>query len=186
MSYSIITKKIAISKNLLFPLTGVTKTKKEASFYPERCFLYCEDFCSIDDMELGVFYRTGNILFEKFEQNYIIKASPKREMEVEGGNLYVFDLSQYSEDIYWFLEGKYSRFSNITKQKIQYFHGDSTIESGKMPMKGHDFKIILYPEYYFEEAAKEIGVPLEYLKHSGELLSKFNIEYETFRREVVL
>jgi hypothetical protein len=180
MSYSVVTKKIKKSKNLLFPLLGITKSKKEATFEPVNTYLHWEDICGIDCLELAALYDCSNSLFSTFEDNHILPKNPLGVHDFQGFRMYIFDLSQYHEDVNNFIQGKYSKFSDKSKAKIMFYHGDSAMDRSKMPMLGHDFKIIFYPNHYFKAASQELGVPISYLVEVGELLSVYDKEEETF------
>lgn len=180
MSYSVITSKIKKSKNFLFPLLSITKIKRDASFEPVNTYLWWEGTCGIDCLELAVLYDCSNPLFENFEQNYIVQKNPLGMHEMQGFKMYVFDMSSYFQEVDCFLQGRYSLYPDKSKAKIRYYHGDSEINKSAMPMLGHDFKIAFYPEYYFESASKELGVPLQYIKGVGELLSIYDKKDETF------
>lgn len=182
----IITHKVKKSKNLLFPLLDITRTSREATFLPENTYLWWENVCGIDCGEFLVHYKTNNVLFEKFEEKYLLPKNPISIHKVDEGSLYVFDLSKSMDAVDLFLEGKYSKFDEKIKAKIRYFWGDSEIIKSSMPMKKHHFKIILHPEYYFEEAAKELGVPLEYLKQVGELMNKPDKKEETWEQKTIM
>lgn len=182
MSYSVITTPVKKAKNLLLPLVGITKTHKELKKFQADVFLQWEGMiCGIGCLELLVYFREESELFTAFEQTILSNSKLTACYDIkEGGRAYLFDISEHYKTVMKFMEGKYSEFDNKIKDKIRWYWSDSPVQGSKMPQLGHPFKIILYPEYYYESAADELGVSVELLKEGGELMSKVDIEDETF------
>lgn len=181
MSYSLIYKKINISKNLIYPLLGITPNRNSSLFFPKKTFLWWEGVVNIEFGEILVYFKEFSPSFVSFEEKYLLPAFPLARWVFPDNNyIYIFDTLPYMNDITHILEGKYSKISEESKQKIRNFWGDSDFTVAQMPLKGHDFKIILYPQYYFSSASEELNVPLQYISKNGELLYKINKEEETF------
>jgi hypothetical protein len=95
----------------------------------------------------------------------------------DGNGIYVFDFEAYRQDWEYFLEGKYSKFSEIFKKKIFAFFKS---HSGNFA----HLDSYLNPEKHFERYAELLAVDVEVLKEVGELCDKPAFDKETFTMDV--
>ncbi len=169
------------SLNYLFPLLG---QEKEDAFRPTNTYLWWSGKESIETLDLIVHYEDKErSLFDLFEKKVLMK-SPYLDTcyTVEGGRVYIFSMAAFSDTVSKFLHGKYSQFEEKVKKRILSYHG-ATID--KVPRPNRPFHTALYPELYWEQAAREIKYPVEDLKQVGELCSLYEKEKETFDINII-
>jgi hypothetical protein len=180
------------STAFLLPLTGIKKTRD----FEIRSYLYWNDY-SIGNFELAVKVEYGHKFqeFLEFMHEGVFKNrnSLIREVfEYEGFSVFIFDISDWAEDVAVFMEGKYSKLSKPAKVKIQKYNSD---DNNNMP-------ISIYCCLFPDEPHEMLGnmTPLEYaVQHyiteykpnkadyesaeiwqkSGELCSIFDMKEET-------
>jgi hypothetical protein len=157
MKNVVLTRGVSLSKSFLLPLTNIGRSVKCDSY------LYWEDR-GIDNYELVVVVRDGYI-----DKNPLL-------LECYD-NIYIFDLSQEIHTVDLFLEGRYSKFPEYIKKKIIAFHGEIR-DKTKAP-KGAEFLTALYPQYYYEGAAQDLGMTLDELR-GCELCELPDREIETY------
>lgn len=169
------------SFNYLYPLLGMSR---DLLFRPAGSYLRWNGGDSIENYKLVVTYEEEDpLLFEPFEKKHIFK-NPYFEScySVEGGKVYVFDLSSFKETVKKFRQGKYSDFSESVKKKILIYHEAST---DKIPRPGRLVHMSLYPELYFEEVGAELGTKAEYLQEVGELIDPPNDSRESLSIKII-
>ena len=88
----------------------------------------------------------------------------------------MFDLSLFKKDILKFKEGKYSEFTEKTKEIIVLFFGEKgTIE----------INTLLWPDYYYDEYSKMLDVDINVLMSVKELCDKPNFIKEDLKKDFV-
>ena len=86
--------------------------------------------------------------------------------------IYRFDLKKYKEDIFQFMNGKYSAFSEDTKTIIvEYYSANKYTKEYILSY--------FYPERYFEKYAFLLNVEVALLKDVGELCNPYDPLQET-------
>jgi hypothetical protein len=95
--------------------------------------------------------------------------------ELEDEMAYTFDMSKFSGDWTNFLRGRYSLFTQASKEKIINFRWSSLGKRGQKQLHSY-----LYPERYMKEYAEQLGVPVEELLEVKELCSKPNLTLENY------
>ncbi len=168
------------SSSFLYPLTGVLRNKK----YDPKTYLYWMEE-NIEDFKLIVLYEVdiNDENFKSYEAKFII--NNERIVNcyiVEEGIVYIFDLcSTWANDVAWFLEGKYSKFSEGAKRMIKrYFN---IINNEVKP--GKPISVSLEPQRFWQQVAKELDVSLEDLQDTYELTPPFSKEKETFHGKII-
>lgn len=174
------------SEHLLLPLIDLSNTYQGLLVKPDKVFCYWENVCGIDCLEIGVYFKENKTNFwEGFEKGILSNRNLMSYYKVEEGNAYLFTVDKYYEDVDKFLKGQYSKFDGKTKMKIRNYWSNSAFKDNFECPKGDYYKIIFYPERYFEKAAEELGTNVRYLMKSGELMSKPNIEDETVNYKII-
>lgn len=181
------------SKWLLLPLVGLERV---STVSVTNTYLYWKDNVdNLDDMNnvsLLVYYEpTTPHLFEIFEKNVLMKLPNVTScFKTEKGYVYVIDMLEWADDIVLFLEGKYSQFSQKAKDEICSYYNLDVNRRRPFPIK--TVHMALFPEYYYESCAKELGytnsngaVNVAYLQECVELWSKPDVERETFDQKIV-
>jgi hypothetical protein len=161
------------SRSFLYPVLGIKRT----SFYtPSGTFVSIEDYISSSERKLiCTFQDDFTEGFKQFETQMLIGNPLYFDMiNGKGYNIYLFDFQHFDEDWDNFLQGKYSKLSNVMKRAIREFYGESSSE----------YKYIesyLLPEKYFDLYAKLLDVPVKVLKETGELCDPYNPDKETLK-----
>lgn len=93
-------------------------------------------------------------------------------------DIIVFDLSYFKHDIKMFREGKYSKFSRLTKDIILDFFGDIGTISKYM-------ESYLFPEKYYDVYSDILNVPISLLAETIELCDKPDLDKEDFKKQVL-
>lgn len=165
MIHSAYSKYFQKSRSFLYPLLGFTKKIHPGplctylgygTINPEHRKLICLFECD------------PSPAFQKFQEDKLM-ASPLYENHklVEGYLVYVFDLSNYQKDWDLFLEGKYSKLSEYTKQAIKNYYGSDSYE--------YQFiDTYLYPDKYFELYSNLLDIEESTLKSVGELCDQYD------------
>lgn len=184
MNY-IITDKFQKSLKILFPLLGIPKN---STFQPFNSYLwweYVEE--NIETFYLIVYYKHNNsLIYKAFEDKYIFENEYISNCyNVEDGSIYIFDITVFYDTVEKFLNGRYSKFEEKAKTIIRRYWGDTNWGIDEI-MKGRSYHIMFYPEKYYELAAEELGVNIEYLRRIGELCSKFDRNDETLMNIIPL
>lgn len=161
----------------MYPVLDI---KRGSSVTPIEVFSSWEGFYKLEDAKLICLYHLrSDKEFGIFEKNKLFGNPLFHDFKHVEGNkgVYVFDFSQYKHDWNHFVQGKYSKLSYGTKNKIKNFTGvnDSSfayVES------------FLHPEKYYGIYADLVGETVETLKSVGELCDPPNLEKETLKIEV--
>lgn len=128
--------------------------------HPATCALVCE------------YAKFDSSAFEK----HIMKLRDHElyfdELETDDYIYIVFSFASMERNFLHFLDGRYSRFSEDFKQKILDFfsQGDSVTEY---------IESYLYPEIYYDEYSKILGVSEKALQQATELCDKPDLKKET-------
>lgn len=174
------TKYFQKSFHLLLPFTGIPK---EGAFKPKNTYLYSLDI-NIEDINncylIVVYEKVEGPLYKIYEQNVIMKSNNLTSCyETEDYNIYIFNIIEWAEEVYFFLRGEYSKFSDKSKLKIIQWAGGSQLTKRKL--EGFTVHIALFPEYYHDDIAKQLGYKDDsYLKQVWEMWSKPDVFKETF------
>lgn len=167
---SIYTKYFQKSKVFLYPLLGI---KRGSKLVPSQTFLAWNDRYKFGDMKLVCLYNSVSV--ECFEHEYNMLQNHNRLSEVisidDENKLLVFDFDDLKDDWSHFVNGKYSRIYDLTKEKVLNFFENNT--ANYLYVKSY-----LYPEKYFNDYAKCLGVDVGFLKNVGELCNKPDLEKE--------
>lgn len=160
------------SKVFIYPLLQI---RKGVRFVPIETYISWDNKYTIKDYMFICLYKIDSkkeSAFRKFEKDIILSNRYFHEYyKHEDYHIYVFDLSKYKHDWSVFIEGKYSKFSDNAKQIITDFFGkDGTISEY--------VESYIYPSYYHEDYAEDLGVTLQELKDIHELCSKPEFEKE--------
>lgn len=171
------------SKVFLYPLLEI---KKGIRFVPIQTYMSWNDIYKKDMNKFLCLYsidKKDEITKKQFEVFYKIHLKEHKLFEahhmVDGLDLFIFDFSIYKNDFKKFKEGKYSQFSNYTKDIIIDFFGKTGTIAEYM-------ESYLYPEYYYDIYAEILNVSVKELEEVVELCDKPDIEKEEFQKELVM
>lgn len=192
-----VTEYIQKSKTMLFPI--VSKEKQPGLI---TCYLFSEEFDeNIYDYYLIAEMSKGSIL------NGHLEKCLYTTYETEDGNdLYIFDISDVSEDVDRFLLGDYSDYSKESKANMLKYYswtrmvgGNKVIFSVKeikdnLPKTNLHIYVFLYPSDFKQELAEELVKnyklydnmedALRVLKQMKELCPKFDEKRETLTKKL--
>ena len=165
------------SKIFLYPLLEIRKGEQ---FVPIDTFVCWDNLYTENDYRYICIYNSRKDLkFINFE-NKVLKSHRLFEFSTsidKDTQLYVFDLSEYKNDIDMFIKGAYSNFSIKSKNKIlQYFGTIGRISSY--------IKSYLNPEEYHEVYAKELAVDIKLIKEVHEICTPPNLNKETYKGKI--
>lgn len=166
------------SKAFLYPILGFSRSEL---FRPVGTYLMFHHH-TILTYELIVYYehQKGDPLFENFQDNRVANHPRLRACYwTDNGTIYVFDISDFAEDIVSFLSGQYSSLSKQIKGIILKYLGDN-IEP-MTPRPNRQMHAVLFPDQYRELVAKSLGVPKENLT---ELAPIYDLDKETLNIEI--
>lgn len=153
----------------LYPLLKIPK-----KIIPIVTYLYWNDY-STQDLVLICRYKPFNTDQErKFEVEHLI-SSPfyKDYYKLEDGTVvYIFSLQTIPSVVELFIQGKYSRFPTLFKERVLDFYKPETRTRSYM-------KTYLYPEYYYSLYSKFLNVSKDLLKEIGELVDPPDLTKET-------
>lgn len=147
----------------LVPLLGRTKKQLRFDSY------FVNGFLSEDKQYLHLLYRfTGTSVYKSFEQFMITDPLCVTHIECDPYHVvYVFRIpKEYKDDIEYFIEGKYSKFSKGLRQRITKFYGTETSNLMKIISKDKTLKL---------QMEKDLGISLP---KDAELASRPNLKYE--------
>ncbi len=165
------------SKIFLYPLLGI---KRGTSVIPEETYISWNGKCSPEDVKLVCLYKTRkDDEYKNFESNVLLKHSRLYDyVKVNDKNsVFIFDFSDYKENLQMFIDGKFSKFDNKIKNKILDFFEKN---SGNY-VYVHSF---LYPNKWYDRYAELLGVEPNLLKEVGELCTKTDIDKESLLIQV--
>lgn len=159
------------SKVFLYPLLGI---EKGVDFVPVETYLSWEgNFSTKDKKFICLYDQKPNKAWAKFENDYLFSNILFFDyMPLENNvHVYIFDLSSYASDYNSLVQGKYSNLTESTKDTIMNFFG----EKGAIARYVEEY---LYPDYYFDQYAEELGVSKSQLEEVGELCSRPDLDKE--------
>lgn len=166
------------SRIFLYP---VLEIKRGSSVTPVNTFIawkghyevtdakLCTLYHLRDDQEFRVFEKQkllGNELYHDFKQ-----------VDTSQG-VYIFDFSQQVDDWNAFIEGRYSKISEIHKKRVLDFIGANSANFAYV-------ESFLYPEKYFKMYSELMAVNERHLRGVGELCSKPDFDSETLEMSVI-
>ena len=167
------------SKVFLYPLLGL---KKGVKFVPVQTYISWNGYYTKDMGKFLCLYAVdvNDPDFKKFEELHLKshKNFDEYHMIDEQNHLYVFDLSRFKTDVNKFKKGKYSKFTKKTKETICDFFG----ERGTIADYVESY---VYPDYYWDDYAKILGVDIETLIKVGELCDKPDLKKEDLKKDFV-
>tara|TARA_R100000700_G_C3128425_1_gene114574 strand:+ start:140 stop:730 length:591 start_codon:yes stop_codon:yes gene_type:complete len=159
------------SKVFLYPLLQI---KKGVDFVPIETFLSWADNFTVKDKKFICLYeQKKSKAWSKFENEFLFSNILFFDYVLLDTDihLYVFDMSGFASDYINIVRGRYSNLSESTKDTIMNFFG----EKGSIARYVEEY---LYPDYYMDQYAEELGVPISQLEAVGELCSKPDLEKE--------
>ena len=173
---SIYKKYFQKSKVFLYPLLGI---KRGSAVVPKETYVAWEGRCTSEDMKLVCVYDFRNDTeYKKFEKYTLLGHNRLSDyVIIKSEVIFTFDLSDLNDDWFYFINGKYSKLSSKTKEKILNFFDRYSGNYAYM----HSY---LVPERYFNNYAELLDVETDILKEVGELCNKPDLDKETLILEV--
>ena len=169
---SIYSKYFQKSKVFLYPLLEI---KRGSKVIPSETYIAWNDQIKAEDMKLVCLYHPSkNDDYLDYEKNVLLKHNRLHDVKVIDSNnkLFIFDFCDIKSDWKNFINGKYSKISESSKNIILEFFEKNG--ANYIYMKSY-----LLPEKYFEDYAKILLVDKTMLEMVGELCGKPDIEKET-------
>ena len=165
------------SKVFLYPLLDI---RKGVRFVPSQTYISWNDIYITEDNKFLCLYTVDKdnkeafVLFSEFKLENLSLFEQKYDID-DYNFLYVFDLTSLitKRDLKKFKEGKYSKFSKKTKEKIIKFFGEKGLIAEYV-------ESYLYPEYYWNDYSKLLNVKEKELQEVGELIDKPDLQKEDF------
>ena len=160
------------SKVFLYPLL---KIKKGVDFVPVETFLSWNGQYTIKDKKFICLYNQKTTKeWSEFENFYLLQNILFYDYVQLDKNmhLYIFDLSSFASDYNNLCKGKYSEFTELTKDIIIKFFG-------KKGAIAQYIKEYLYPNGYHEKYAEDLGVSIDTLQQVHELCDAPDYKKET-------
>lgn len=179
------TKYFQKSYHLLLPFTGIPR---EGTFKPSNSYLYSVDE-QIDDINscylIVTYKKTDNPLYKQYEKNVLLTCDNLVSCYISNQDyIYIFNIVEWADEIHSFLQGKYSNFSDKAKLVILKWAGGSQLTKRKI--EGFTVHVALFPEYYHDDIAKELGYKnSDYIKECWEMWSKPDFHAETYTEYVL-
>ena len=171
------------SKVFLYPLLGI---RKGIRFVPIQTYISWNDIYPKDMNKFLCLYKinkedeVAKKQFEIFCQMHLKDHELFEAHHIlDDMDMFIFDFSVYQKDVKKFLKGQYSKFSSYTKDTILTFFG-------KIGTISEYVESYLYPEYFYDEYAEILKIPVKDLKEVGELCDKPDMQKEEFQKELVL
>jgi hypothetical protein len=165
------------SKVFLYPLL---KIKKGVRYVPIETYISWDEVYGNDQNKFICMYSAkDDENYKRFEKVYLTshKLFEEYYKPDEDTHLYIYDYSKFKHDLDMFKEGKYSKFTVKTKQKISDFFGDvGTIADY--------IQSYIHPESFHELYAEHLGVTLETIEQVYELCSKPDLDKENLKINV--
>jgi hypothetical protein len=157
----------------LYPLLGISPSEK---IKPESSHIAMDNYIFKEDMKLICIYNTSTLNFVDFSKK-VLKSKKNYVEEIKIDDIfsaYIFDYSMHKSTWYAFLNAKYSQFEDNSKKTIlNYFNNN---KANVLYITSY-----LYPEKYFQDYARILGVDVQFLKEVGELCSKPDFEIEQLK-----
>lgn len=174
------TKYFQKSKVFLYPMLGL---EKGADFVPAETYVCWKDVYTPADYKYICIYeeeRTPD--FIKFEYN-VLRENKYFENRfinnADGRHIFIFNYIDFKYDYDMFIDGRYSAFSQETKNRIlKYFRNIGKISE--------NIKSFLFPDKYHKVYAKAFKVKEELIKEVHEVCSKPNMQKETLLEKIPL
>lgn len=168
------------SRVFLYPILGIAR----GSFDPMSTFISWEGQVSLGDMKLLCRYHNRqDVEFQMFEERRLLGNTFFEDcVELEDGTLvYTFDMSDFSEDWFNFIAGKYSQLSGDVKKHIRDHYQVNSPNYAFI----HTY---LYPEDYYDLYAGFLSTTeedkesiKECIIKTGELCDKPNFQKEELK-----
>ena len=159
----------------LYPLLKIPKT-----IIPIGTYLEWDGRFNIDEnIFICRFKKFKTQAEQKVEINSLIKHPLYLDYyELEDDTIaYVFTFETFKDVVNLFLKGKYSKFSEATKNKIISFYRPETHTRSIM-------KSYLYPEFFYEIYSDLLNVNIALLEEVSELIDKPDNDKETLKLKV--
>jgi len=175
--HALYTKYFQKSKVFIYPLLGI---KKGSSVVPKDTYISWGSFYKPEDKKLICLYnKRTDQEYLTFEKSVLLKHNRLSDyIESEDGSaLFIFDFSDLAEDWDHFINGRYSRLSNKTKETVLAFFNKTN--GNYIYMYSY-----MYPEKFFARYAELLDVEESFLKSVGELCNKPDFEKEMLMIEV--
>tara|TARA_R110000744_G_scaffold371530_1_gene482578 strand:+ start:5508 stop:6062 length:555 start_codon:yes stop_codon:yes gene_type:complete len=167
------------SKVFIYPLLGI---KKGVRFVPVQTYVSWNGYYTKDMNKFLCLYSIdkNNSEFKSFQDFHLKSHESFEEYHIidDFNHLFVFDLSLFKKDILKFKEGKYSEFTEKTKEIISLFFG----EKGTIAEYVESY---LWPDYYYDEYSKMLDVDINVLMSVKELCDKPNFIKEDLKKDFV-
>jgi|TARA_R100000084_G_scaffold109439_1_gene76827 hypothetical protein len=165
------------SKVFLYPLLGI---KKGEEFVPVETYISWDGLYTENDYKYIVVYNCDKDLKFKLFEDRVLKSHKLLEFATEiekDRHIYVFDYSKFNHDFDMFINGRYSKFSTPTKNKVLKYFGSV----GKISEYIESF---LNPLKYHEVYAEAFEISIETIKEVHEICSKPDLEKETLHEKI--
>ena len=168
---SIYRKYFQKSKIFLYPLLDI---KRGTVIIPTDTYISWNTGYSPEDMKLICTYHTkDDNEYLIFEKNILLKHTRLHDyIKVDNAtSVFTFDFSDLKNDWEYFIDGKYSKMSSATKNKIlNYF---DRVSANYVYVESY-----LFPKPHFKTYADLLDVSIELIETVGELCSKPDFEKE--------
>jgi hypothetical protein len=165
------------SRLFIYPLLDI---RKGSEAVPIESYISWTGLYAPEDMKyVCVYHLRDDDVFRRFEKNKLTsnKLFHSYYETVDDEGVYVFDMTEYTQDWDKFLIGKYSTMSTDTKNKIlKFFMANKS--------NYHQINSYLNPEIYYEQYANLLNVSEKILRDVGELCSKPDLEKENLKAEI--
>ena len=164
------------SKIFLYPLLGI---KRGSSVVPVDTYISWGDKYAPEDAKLICLYDIrDDEEYKNFEKTVLLKHNRLHDYIVyDKQSVFVFDFQDFKEDWNYFVNGKYSKLKDSTKERILGFFERYS---------GNYIYIYsyLYPNNWFERYATILDVDVDLLKEVGELCNIPDLERECLEIKV--
>jgi hypothetical protein len=164
------------SKVFMYPLLDI---KRGVSVVPVETYVSWQGYYNSEDMKLICLYDTRtDDEYKKFEKNVLLAHNRLCDyVKVNSQIVLTFDFSDLSDDWFHFINGRYSKLSMNTQQKVLGFFDKYSGNYAYM----HSY---LVPEKYFNNYAELLDVEPQLLIKVGELCTKPDLEKENLTLEI--
>lgn len=158
------------SKIFMYPLLGI----ECGNVVPEEVYCSMDDKCTYHDRKLVLVYDPKmDLKYETFKEERLVNHNLllERFEDINGNEIFIFDMTTFASDWDLFIAGKYSQMSiEVRNQIIDFF-----VKNSANYIYVHSF---LFPENWFKRYAEILDVPESLLKEVGELCDVPNLEKE--------
>lgn len=165
------------SKVFLYPLLDI---EKKESFVPIETYISWDKLFSTDNYKFICIYNCPkNIQYKQFEDRIIKKNKLYESSFIINSKKHgcIFNMEDYKNDYNMFIEGRYSKFSKKTKNKIlKYF--------GNVGQISEYIQSFLKPDAYHKLYADELGVQIKTIEEVYEICSVPDLNKETCREKI--